>query len=83
MKAPTSIKTEAGTPVYMADKPCTACGCFQAFVFECNCGAVHADVCFNCGAYAGIDHKPLPQEGNGWAKPCSAGKTEHEHTHTH
>lgn len=81
MTIPTKIKTDVGTPVYLADKPCTACGCYQAFVFECNCGAVHSDVCYNCGGFVDMKHATMPAKGDGWSKPCSQGRNEHEHTH--
>ena len=56
-KLPTTIKTDGDTPVHMTARPCTACGCYQAFVFECNCGAVHSDVCYNCGGFVDIGHR--------------------------
>lgn len=72
---PTKITTKIGkTPVYLADKPCTACGCFEAFVFECNCGAIHSDICYNCGRYVDMKHEPQSQER------CEVGQVEHEHT---
>ena len=80
VKTPTKIKTNASTPVYMADKPCTACGCYQAFVFECNCGAVHSDVCYNCGGFVDMKHESMPAKGDGWSKPCPQGQIEHQHT---
>jgi hypothetical protein len=81
-KLPTKIRTEGGdTPVYMSDKPCTACGCYQAYVFECNCGAVHSDVCYNCGGFVDVQHAPMPASGDGWSKPCRQGPIEHTHTH--
>jgi hypothetical protein len=30
---PTNVKLDSWTSVYLADKPCSACGCCQAFVF--------------------------------------------------
>lgn len=81
---PTSIRYE-GTPVYIADKPCTACGCFQAFVFECNCGEVHSDVCYNCNGFVDVPHEPVEAQNEGldmwWAGRCTAGSVEHEHKH--
>lgn len=76
---PTTITTGAGTPIYIADKPCTRCGCFEAFVFECGCGAVHSDVCYNCGGYVDMQHEPLKDGGDGWTKRCTAGAVEHRH----
>ena len=81
MSISTKITTTAGTPVYMADKPCTACGCYQAYAVECNCGAVHSDVCYNCGLFVDMQHAPMPTRGDGWSKPCRQGQVEHEHTH--
>ena len=80
-KLPTAIKTDGNTPVHMTDRPCTACGCCQAFVFECNCGAVHSDVCYNCGGFVDVVHAPMPVNGDGWSKPCRQGQIEHEHEH--
>lgn len=80
----TKVKTDAGTPVYLADKPCTACGCFQAFVFECNCGEVHSDVCYNCGGFVDMTHEPIEAQNDGldmwWAGRCADGQREHTHT---
>jgi hypothetical protein len=80
----TTITTEAGTPVYLADKPCTACGCYQAYVFECNCGSVHSDVCYNCGGFVDVDHDSIEKQNEGldmwWAGRCAAGRSEHVHT---
>ncbi len=82
---PTHIKVEGGTPVYIADKACTACGCYEAFVFECNCGKVHSDVCYNCGGFVDMNHDAIEKQNEGldewWAGRCSAGI--HEHTHVH
>lgn len=82
---PTKIKTEGGTPVYLSDTPCTACGCHLAFVFECNCGAVHSDVCHNCGGFVDMKHKPIEEQNEGldwhWAGRCEHGNVEHEHAH--
>lgn len=81
---PTSV-VDNGTPIYLADKPCTACGCYEAFVFECNCGQVHSDVCYNCGGFVDMEHEPIEQQNEGlsmwWAGRCTAGHAEHEHTH--
>jgi len=84
MKTPTNVTLESGTPVYLSDQPCSACGCHQAFVFECNCGAVHNDVCYNCGKYVGIEHRPIEVSNAGldmwWAGRCGEGAKEHTHT---
>lgn len=82
---PTNVKTEGGTPVYLADSPCSACGCYQAFVFECGCGAVHSDVCYNCGGFVDMKHDPIEKQNEGldgyaWAGRCGAGHVEHAHT---
>jgi len=89
---PTTITTAAGTPVYIADKPCTCCGCFEAFVFECNCGAVHSDVCYHCGRFVDMQHKTIEDLNAEWAAEfqgqeradpsdvrCTAGQAEHRH----
>jgi hypothetical protein len=78
---PTDIKTSGGSPVHIADKPCTGCGCYQAFLFECGCGAVHSDVCYNCGGFVDVEHKPIPENGDGWSKRCREGAVPHTHTH--
>lgn len=82
---PTNVKSDGGTPVYLADDACTSCGCYQAYVFECNCGAVHADVCYNCGGFVDMKHEPIEQCNEGldmwWSGRCTAGHTEHEHKH--
>lgn len=71
---PTTIRLESGTEVYLADKPCTGCGCYEAFVFECNCGAVHSDVCYFCGLFVDMQHKPEPPRLR-----CTAGHVKHSH----
>lgn len=87
---PTDVKTNTGTPVYIADKPCTACGCFEAFVFECNCGQVHSDICFNCGRFVDMQHKTVEELNAEWAAQfpdvpsmeparCGVGPVEHAH----
>ena len=85
MKTKTEITTEAGSSVYLTDKPCTACGCHQAFVFECGCGAIHSDVCYNCGLFVDMTHDPIEVQNEGldgyaWAGRCTAGHVEHKHT---
>lgn len=81
---PTDIRLEDGTPVYLADEPCRACGCHQTFVFECDCGAVHSDVCYNCGGYVDVPHDPIEEQNEGvdepWAGRCVHGRREHVHT---
>lgn len=72
---------DGDTPVHMTDLPCTACGCYQAFVFECNCGTAHSDVCYNCGGFVDMKHELMPARGDGWSKPCGQGRIEHTHTH--
>lgn len=83
--APTSIQLDDGTPVYLADEPCSACGCHQAYVFECGCGAVHSDVCYNCGGHVDVAHPPIEVQNEGlslqWAGRCTEGVREHAHTH--
>ena len=81
---PTKITTRDGSPIYIADKACTACGCFEAFVFECNCGAVHSDVCYNCGGFVDVQHKPIeertpPHTGIPRTERCAVGQVEHKH----
>lgn len=79
MKTPTNIVTRGGqTPIYISDKPCTACGCYEAFTFECNCGAVHSDVCYHCGRYTNMVHKPVDGTGR-WDQRCTMGPVEHKH----
>lgn len=90
---PTAIKLGGTTDVYIADKPCTCCGCYEAFVFECNCGEVHSDVCYNCGRFVDIQHETvetmnerIAAKAAGRPMPetfldtrCTAGATEHRH----
>lgn len=86
---PTKLTTKAGTPIYVADKSCTVCGCFEAFVFECNCGQVHSDVCYHCGRYVDMQHKSVEEMNAEWAAEfpgdpppetrCTAGQIEHAH----
>lgn len=84
-KTPTSVKLDSGTPVYLSDQPCSACGCYQAFVFECNCGAVHADVCYNCGGFKDRLHASIETQNKGldmwWSGRCTDDHKEHTHTH--
>ena len=65
---------------------CPRCGCHLVYLFDCNCGAVHGDVCENCGRSVDV---PAPADNpsfdqldpfglNGVA--CAAGPVAHEHT---
>jgi len=87
---PTKLTTKlGGTPIYIADKPCTACGCFEAFVFACNCGKVHSDICYNCGRFVDMQHKSVEEMNAKWEAEfpgdpppetrCAAGPVEHTH----
>jgi len=86
---PTKLATHAGTPIYIADKPCTCCGCFLAFVFECGCGQVHSDVCASCSRFVDMLHKPVEELNAEWEAEfpgdpppetrCTAGSVEHQH----
>lgn len=82
---PTSLRLDDGTPIYLADTPCTACGCYQAYTFECNCGSVHSDVCYNCGGFVDMKHDPIEVQNEGmdrpWSGRCLADRAEHTHTH--
>jgi hypothetical protein len=79
VKTPTNIVTKNGnTPIYISDKPCTRCGCYEAFVFECNCGQVHSDICYNCGRFTDMVHEPVDGTDR-WERRCSMGPVEHTH----
>lgn len=57
----------------IADVACSECGCFEQEVFNCNCGAVHANYCSLCGKFPSskpTDPKPI----------CTKGRVAHTHT---
>jgi hypothetical protein len=88
---PTTIVSENGT-IYLAPKPCTCCGCFLTYEFECNCGQVHSDVCLNCNRFADMQHQSVEALNAEWEAEfpgdpppdtrCTAGAVEHEHPDT-
>lgn len=58
--------------------PCPRCGCHMAQTFHCNCGAVHSDVCLNCGRYTTLprdEHIEMSE----FDLPCKKGTVVHEH----
>lgn len=86
---PTELTTKAGTPIYIADKPCTCCGCYEAFAFQCGCGAVHSDVCYHCGGFVDMQHESVEEQNAKWwaefpgdppyRTRCTAGPVAHVH----
>lgn len=85
MKEATDVRLDDGCAVYLVDKPCAACGCFEVFAFDCNCGAVHSDCCYHCGGF--VDYKEhLTVEASNAKYPelapalrCHAGQKAHTH----
>jgi hypothetical protein len=82
---PTAIQLRSGGTVFLRDDACKKCGCFEAFIFECNCGQVHSDVCYSCGKFvdAAIDPGEVLMLGEVresiFEQHCGAGRTEHKH----
>lgn len=85
----TSIRLPDGTPVFLRDEPCKACGCYEAFPFRCGCGAEHPDCCYGCGRYVGLPAPPAQEilrpgerrhvAGDLYDEGCAAGPVEHVH----
>ncbi len=82
---PTTIQLLGGGTVFLRDEACRKCGCYEAFVFDCDCGAVHSDVCYNCGKFVDADVPPGEVLAPGevrepiFEEHCGAGRVEHKH----
>lgn len=69
---------------FVNTEDCPRCGCWMAHKFECNCGAVHANCCLNCGRYTAPSlsrDQYVSEEDKRYCTPCTAGPVEHQHDH--
>ena len=67
---------------FVNTEDCPRCSCWMARKFECNCGAIHANCCLNCGRYTAPSlsrDQYVSEEDKQFCAPCTAGPVEHAH----
>lgn len=74
----------SGKQTFINTEDCPRCGCWMVHKFECNCGAVHANCCLNCGRYTAPSlsrDQYVSEEDKRYCTPCTVGPVEHQHNH--